>query len=117
MTDWAADAADVQISLAEEGQTISFSYSTGGAKLATGETTGASGLSFTSSAVATYFSTSEIDGTIIQEGDVKLLVDAVNGEPKPNYGCTVDGVDYRVINVWQISPAGTPVLYKVQVRK
>ena len=64
----------------------------------------------------------EIDGTAIQQGDVKLLVSPVQlagaDLPKPATGDTVrfDGVLYRVINVEAWNFAGVDCGYEVQGR-
>nr|WP_314563274.1 hypothetical protein [uncultured Pseudomonas sp.] len=64
----------------------------------------------------------EVDGTAIQQGDVKLLVSPVQlagaDLPKPATGDTVrfDGVLYRVINVEAWNFAGVDCGYEVQGR-
>lgn len=64
----------------------------------------------------------EIDGTAIQQGDVKLLVSPVQlagaDLPKPATGDTVrfDGVLYRVISVEAWNFAGVDCGYEVQGR-
>jgi hypothetical protein len=58
---------------------------------------------------------SEIDGTVIQSTDLKLLFEA-GTEPKQDDTCVVNGFDYRVMRSKPISPAGTDVVYEIQLR-
>ncbi len=56
-----------------------------------------------------------IDGTLIKKGDFSLLV--IN-MPAPELGdiYTFGGVTVTYINHETVSPAGVPILYKIQVR-
>ena len=59
----------------------------------------------------------EIDGSLIQAGDSKVLIDAVGTAPQP--GDTLDkrGVVYRVLQVRADEVGGDAVIYTAQVRK
>lgn len=60
---------------------------------------------------------SEIDGNLIQKGDIRLLLNAVTTEPLTDDEITIDGETYRVISVKPTSPGGTVVMYELQLRK
>lgn len=58
-----------------------------------------------------------IDGSTVRHGDQRLLVaPQIAVEPMTGYTVTVGGVTYNVVNVDRVSPAGIPVLYKLQLR-
>jgi hypothetical protein len=56
--------------------------------------------------------------TLIVRGDKKLKVAALGmaWKPKPLVQVDVQGKTWTVINFKEISPAGTPILYELQVR-
>lgn len=104
--------------LAEKGQTISFSRQTGGSfDPALGAESGASTTTFTGNGAAFGYNNAEIDGTVVQRGDVRLIVESTATVPEQDDECTVDSVVYRVMAVEPISPAGITVINKVQLRK
>jgi len=64
------------------------------------------------------YKASEIDGTNIRRGDVKVIV-AGSGitEPKVNGQVSFIGFTGTIKNVEVVAPEGTPIVYKLQVRK
>lgn len=103
--------------IADKGQTVTFSYTSGATfDPVLGQDSGGTPTSFTANAVALNYSKMEIDGTVIQRGDVKLIVEQTSTDIAVDMKCTVDSVDYRVMNVEPIDPAGTLVISKVQLR-
>lgn len=64
------------------------------------------------------YKASEIDGTNIRRGDVKVIV-AGSGitEPKVNGQVSFIGFTGTIKNVEVVAPDGTPIVYKLQVRK
>lgn len=56
--------------------------------------------------------------TLIVRGDKKLKVAALGmaWKPKPQIEADVQGKTWTVINFKEINPAGTPILYELQVR-
>jgi hypothetical protein len=59
----------------------------------------------------------DIDGTLVKVGDKKLLLSAVDfTEPQAGDVVTVGANTYTVIRCKPTNPAGTAVLYQVQVR-
>lgn len=63
------------------------------------------------------YKSSEIDGTLIQRGDKKLLI-SVTGitEPKLNDSVTIGAKTYVIKSINEINPAGTVVMYQCQIR-
>ena len=56
-----------------------------------------------------------VDGTLILAGDKQAYL-ASTPTPKQGDVLTWQSVDYTVINIKAVSPAGTPVLYEAQLR-
>lgn len=65
--------------------------------------------------VITNFEDATIDETLVKRGD-KLLLTIDLGEPQINDKFQVGGVTYNYINHETVSPGGTDVLYKIQLR-
>jgi len=66
--------------------------------------------------VRAQFDTREKSGQTVQEGDVRLLVQAGVIVPNINDTLTFDAVTYRVMNVMAESPSGTDVYYDLHCR-
>lgn len=64
------------------------------------------------------YKASEIDGTNIRRGDVKVIV-AASGltEPKVNGQVSFIGFTGTIKNVEIVFPDGNPIIYRLQVRK
>lgn len=85
----------------------------------TGDVTPGATLVASGYGVQTRYSRRDIDGTVIQIGDMRLLV-ASSGlafAPEQNDTITVDSVAWDVVNVEPITPSGEDVLYICQVRR
>lgn len=67
-------------------------------------------------AVFTAFKQTEIDGTLIQRGDKKVLL-AAGIEPKGNDIIVDGGAHYRVVDIMAVQPGDTTILYTLQARK
>ena len=63
------------------------------------------------------YSNSEIDGTTIQRGDIKLICSAGALRPIAGWLCQLDSATYRVMNCEPIRESGVDVIYYVQLRK
>lgn len=83
---------------------------------ATGISTPAASTTFTAYCAALDYTETEIANSTIERGDIRLLVDPTT-RPEIADTCPIDSVTYRVMDVREISPAGTPVLYEAQLRK
>ena len=58
------------------------------------------------------------EGTVIKQGDKKILV-AAQGLTPPTLTTTVlaDGATWTIVNIKEINPAGTPLVYEIQGRR
>lgn len=59
---------------------------------------------------------SEVDGTVIQRGDVKLVVQPTAIAPLTGDVITIDSVPHRVLNVERLKAQGVPCAYVLQLR-
>ena len=83
---------------------------------ATGEYAGGTPITITGKGVRMMFAKSEVNGVTIQASDVRLLFQAGNGLTLINDNCLFAGINYRVMDILAISPAGTDVYYDIQLR-
>ena len=64
------------------------------------------------------YSARDIDGTVIKRGDMRLLIGPELAiVPEVGDTVTVDSVTWHIVNVDNLTPAGTDLLYTCQVRK
>jgi len=58
------------------------------------------------------------EDTVIRQGDKKILV-AAQGITPPTLTTTViaDGATWTIVNIKEINPAGTPLVYEIQGRR
>lgn len=61
----------------------------------------------------------EIDGSMIQLGDIKMHIPALNVNQPSNNDMitTADSTSFTIKNVSVISPSGSPILYTLQLRR
>lgn len=71
---------------------------------------------FTATGIKTNYNPIEIDGTVIQSGDVQMVFSA-NVELKINDIVTIDGEKYLIKQPNPIKPADVLICYKAQLRK
>lgn len=103
--------------LQDKGQQVTFSRETVGSfDPKTGQQQ-ISASTYTAYGVSFGYTAREIDGTLIQSSDIAFLMEAVSTTPKTNDQVTIDSIIYRIINIKPTNPAGTPVMYKVQLRR
>jgi hypothetical protein len=60
------------------------------------------------------------NGTLVQQGDKKVLLAASGLAFEPNLNALItraDGSVWKVVNLHRLDPDGTPILYTLQVRK
>lgn len=68
--------------------------------------------------VQTAYKARDIDGTVIRRGDMRLLIGpGLSIVPEIGDTVTVDSVTWHIVNVENLTPAGTDCLYICQVRK
>lgn len=67
-------------------------------------------------AIVSDFPLTMIDGTLIQQGDRRVMLAATG--PKPSTADRLDilGVEYRIISVRETGPSGVALYYMVQCR-
>ena len=114
--DYDGVAADVAALIQEFGQTITITSVAESYDV----TTGASTLTETTQSaygVALDYRTADIDGTLIQRGDKRLLVKGDITIPQEGEKITVNSVVWVIKAIKQISPAGTTVLHEFTLRK
>lgn len=72
----------------------------------------------TGSGVMDSYKSRDIDGTVIRRGDMEIYIGPeLAFEPAVNDTVTVDSVTWNIVNVEQVSPAGTDCLYICHVRR
>lgn len=71
----------------------------------------------TGNGVTVNFRNSEIDGDLVRSSDIKLIIENLTTEPVVDSEVTVRGGVYRVMDVMPLNPAGTNLIYTLQLRK
>jgi len=119
LADAQADIESALKALIESGEQVVFSYQTDPVfdndtgDLISGGTSGIQ----TAYGYPESYSNSEIDGTSIQRGDIKLICSAGELRPVVGWLCLLDSVNYRVMSCDPIRESGVDVIYYVQLRK
>lgn len=62
------------------------------------------------------FPQSMIDGTLIQQGDRRVMIAATGPTPTTADTLTIGGKVHRIINVRSTTPSGVPLYYEIQAR-
>lgn len=102
--------------LTEFGQNITWSQTTGGTRdTATGETTGETTTNYSGYGAMFDFDTRLVNGDQILATDKRLLLQA-GDIPKVQDKLTINGTAYTVISIEELNPAGTKVMYVIQLR-
>lgn len=60
---------------------------------------------------------SMIDGTLIEQQDRRVMVEAAGVVPQTSDILTIQGVMHRVISIKEIAPSGVALFFEVQARK
>ncbi len=120
------DMAQVAANLiAEYGQSVVLTYSQPGAyDTATGKTTAGSVSIISAIGIQRAYRAREIDGSMIQQGDNRLVLSPFDGDGQPLSGVKVngrvemaDGSTWTVVSVEPISPAGKALVFVIQLRR
>jgi len=82
---------------------------------ATGATSGSTA-SYTAYGITLNYNKSEINGTTVLQSDIKLIMEGIASEPLAGDLAVIDGAIYRCLAVKPTKPAGTSVIYEVQLR-
>lgn len=67
-------------------------------------------------AVISDYPLSMIDGTLIRQGDKRLMISATGPAPKVNWRVISNAVNYAILTVREIGPGGVALYYELQVR-
>ena len=112
-------SSKVDTLLENNGQGVVFSYTSGeDIDPATGVVTSAgSTVTVNGDGVATKYRNAEIDGETILASDMRLIVANVQSEPLVGWNVLVNSKTFRVMDVENINPAGTNIVYICQIRK
>lgn len=104
--------------LKDKGEQVTFSRASAGTfDPATGTTSGSTTSTFSGYCHPSPYNTGEIDGTLIQQGDIRLLVESMTSTPQPGDTVTFRAEVYRVMANRPISVQGGDAAHYVQVRK
>ena len=118
MVDYARLAQTASDLLEDLGQQVTITRRTVSAfDGATGIETLGTATTFTGWGAGFNFKKSEIDGTVIQAGDIKLLLEATTTAPIIGDMVTYESIDYRVMDVDRLSPGGVVLRFNLQLRK
>lgn len=113
---YASMAATSARLIRDKGQAVVLSSPEGGTySPATGFTPPATS-SATTNGVALAYPARSVDGTTVLQGDVRLLLSPAV-DPRAYKVATFDGVAHAIVSVQPLSPAGTVLLYELQVRR
>jgi hypothetical protein len=102
--------------LTKYGESVTFTRTSSTLNPVTGATTSTTS-TFSGYANPMPFETGEVDGSLIQYGDIRLLVESVSSAPNPDDVVTFRSEDYRVMMSTPISTQGGDAAYKVHARK
>jgi hypothetical protein len=113
-TDLAATAARLLI---KYGQSATWAHDNGDSTFnpATGVTSGGTTTAYAAKGALLDFDASRVDGVSIKQTDNRFIMQ-VGAKPEISDIITINSVAYQTINVLEINPAGTPVVYEVQLR-
>lgn len=75
------------------------------------------GRSIAGTGVILDYKNSEIDGTVIQTGDAKVIIEATSEPPENGMRADINGKRWRVEDWSPLAPAGKVVMYTLQVRR
>jgi hypothetical protein len=73
-------------------------------------------VTFTAKSVRAQFTVAEKASSVVQDTDVKMLVESGKGVPAIGNTLTFDSVSYSIMDVTTISPSGTDVYYELHLR-
>jgi len=82
----------------------------------TGETLPGDVVTYTAFGVPENYTSKEIDNVTIIQGDRKVTIYKTTLVPQVNDAITLNGADYRVMNVEQIRAQGQDIIFQMQVR-
>ena len=113
-TDMQAVALDL---LSEFGQQLTFTrYSSNDYNVATGGVDPVTSTTYTGYAHPSGYNRKDIDGVLIQENDIKVLLYTTT-TPALQDITTIDSNVYKIVNIDFVKAQGSNIIYKLQLRK
>jgi len=119
--DYAELAATAQELLAEFGRAVTLSRPSTSAptyNTSTGVSTPVSPATYAGTGATFDYAARDIDGTLIQAGDQRLLLSPASPmvEPKTSDLIVIGSTTYTVQRAGKVSPAGTSIVFELQLR-
>jgi len=109
-------AATARRLLTKYGQTVTLTYQSAPTlNPVTGSLT-STPVEYTGKGAAFDYRAAEIDGVLVQAGDIRLILEATTTAPAVGHTCAVGGVTYRVMAITTSAPGGTTTHYTLQLR-
>jgi hypothetical protein len=99
--------------ISQFGQAVTFTRPTG--SFTPGVGIGAGSTTYPATLVAESYSVGEVDGMLIEAGDMKALVSSTT-PPEMGDNVPVNGKTRRVQNVTPLAPGGEVIFYELQLR-
>lgn len=104
--------------LTDKGESVTFSRESAGTfDPVTGTTTGSTTSTFSGYCHPSPYALQEIDGTLVQQGDIRLMVESMTSTPQPGDTVTFRSEAYRVMSNRPISVQGGDAAYYCQLRR
>lgn len=118
MTFYTEAIADADELLSEFGQSMTLSVKTSGTYDPATGTSSVSSTNYTVTGAVFDFPAKAIDGTLIQQGDKKVIVSCSGLIVVPDITdtLTIGSTVHNIVNVKALEPGGTTVIYTLQVR-
>jgi hypothetical protein len=112
------EAATASRLLTRYGETVTVETpETGGFNPITGEPSdGEPGTIYTGKGYPGRYQKGEVNGTTIQSGDIRLVLELLEQRPQVGWSVTVDSSTYRIMDVNPIRKTGADVIYICQLR-
>lgn len=110
---------DAYAALKYDGMAMTFSRNVQGAyDPAIGTVTNTT-LSYATYGIITEYRNFEIDGTVIKQGDKRIIIGIPAGMPEPiqDDNLIIGGVTWAVKQCNPVMPSGTSIIFKLQIRK
>lgn len=116
--DYTAKAAQSLAMLTRAGQDVTRTATTAGSYVPGGTISGSSTANTTRKGAVFPFAAgvATVRGMMVESGDLELYLDA-EGSVDINDKFTVNGTIYTVVSFEEYSPAGTPVLFVIHLRR
>lgn len=104
--------------IADKGRAVNILYKTAGSYDPTADRVSGSSIeSVEVMAVVTNFNQRDVAAGLVEAGDLQVMI-AASGIVKPKTSDVIeDGEEFTIVNVTEVKPGATPILYKLQVRK